>query len=94
MVVVVFIWYTCCMASVDQELQTIKERNARVEKDKAWETSNTRIFSICILTYATMAMTLSIIGVDNPYLGALIPTLGFYLSTQSLAFIRRWWEKK
>ena len=35
----------------EKEITEIKERNKRVEKDKAWETSWTRRICIMVLTY-------------------------------------------
>ncbi len=39
------------MKDIEKEIEKIKERNKRVEKDKAWETSWTRRICIMILTY-------------------------------------------
>lgn len=36
---------------VEQEIEKIKDRNERVELDKAWETSNMRRICICINIY-------------------------------------------
>lgn len=76
---------------VQKELNLIKERNKRVEVDKAWETSSFRVFFIVIMTYIFTAIVFYFIGVNNFLLNALIPTLGFYLSTQSLPLIKKWW---
>lgn len=76
-----------------KEVELIKERNKRVEADKAWETSLTRVVSIVIMTYTLTAIVFYFIGVKNFLLNALIPTVGFYLSTQSLPFIKKWWIK-
>ncbi len=82
------------MTTVEEDLASIKQRNARVEKDKAWETSHVRIFSICIITYIVAVVTLFAIGGNNIFLSALVPALGFYLSTQSFPFISRVLEKQ
>lgn len=74
-----------------KEIAAIKERNARVEADKAWETSGVRIFSISAITYVVASFLLYAIGVKTFFLSALVPTAGYYLSTQSLPFIKRWW---
>ncbi len=79
---------------LEKEVATIKERNLRVEADKAWETSNFRIFSITIITYIIAALVLYFIGAKNFLLSALVPTAGFFLSVQSLPVIKRWWTKK
>jgi hypothetical protein len=79
------------MFTLEQELKLIQQRNARVEADKAWETSGTRIVSICCLTYVVAGVLLYLLGTENCLLNALIPTCGFFLSSQSLPAIKRWW---
>ncbi|MEK7664523.1 MAG: hypothetical protein AAB361_00090 [Patescibacteria group bacterium] len=76
---------------IEKEIKLIKERNKRVEADKAWETSRFRVFFITIITYIITTIVFYFIGVKNYLLNALIPTLGFYLSTRSLPFIKKWW---
>ena len=41
---------------LEEEIKKIKERNKRVEKDKAWEISTTRRVCICILTYLVVVI--------------------------------------
>ena len=72
----------------EREIKKIQERNKRVELDKAWETSKTRKISIAILTYFVMVLVMYSLNMDNPFIGAIIPTLGFTLSTFSLDFIK------
>jgi hypothetical protein len=76
---------------IEKELQVIKERNARVEADKAWETSFFRKLVVLITTYVVASLALYTIGVPDFYLGAVIPTLGFFLSTLSFPIIKKWW---
>ena len=80
--------------SVDKRLATIEARNQRVEAEKAWETSWVRVISITIGTYIAATILLWIIGVNNPFLGSLVPALGFLLSTQSLSALKRWWMRQ
>lgn len=77
-----------------KEVQKIKQRNLRVETDKAWETSKTRRTIIAILTYAVVLVFLIIIKIPNPALNALIPVAGFLLSTLTLSFFKKMWIKK
>ena len=77
----------------EKEIKKIQERNKRVELDKAWETSKTRKISIAILTYLVMVLVMYSLNMDNPCTGAIIPTLGFTLSTFSLDFIKEFWKK-
>ena len=74
-----------------QEIDAIKQRNKRVESDKAWETSEFRKITLAIMTYFVALLFMYAIGVKDAWLNAIIPTGGFILSTQSLPFIKRWW---
>ena len=76
-----------------EEVEKIKERNRRVEKDKAWETSLTRRIAIAVSTYILIAIFLIIIDVERPFLLAIIPAAAYLLSTASLEFLRRRWLK-
>lgn len=79
--------------NIEQEIKKIQERNKRVELDKAWETSKTRKVSIAVLTYFVMVLVMYSLKMDSPFIGAIIPTLGFTLSTFSLDFIKEYWKK-
>jgi len=72
-------------------MANVKLRNTRVELDKAWETSPTRIFAVCAVTYCAAVALMYIISTRNPWVDALVPTGGFFLSTQSLTILKRWW---
>ncbi len=82
------------LESIEHELQIIKERNLRVQADKAWETSVFRRTLIACITYIIASFVLYAIHVPNFYLSAIIPTLGYILSTLSLPFIKKWWIEK
>ena len=78
----------------EKEIKDIKERNKRVEKDKAWETSWTRRLCIMILTYIVVVFYSYLIRkTNNIFLSSLVPVIGFTLSTLSLKIIRSIWEK-
>ena len=80
---------------LEKEINEIKERNKRVELDKAWETSWTRKICICILTYIVVIIYSYVIrNFDNIFLSSLVPVIGFTLSTLSLKIVRNIWEKK
>jgi hypothetical protein len=76
---------------LEQDVSKIKERNVRVESEKAWEGSITRIGVIMIITYTIACIVLYAIDNDHPFRNALIPTLGFFLSTQSIPFLKKQW---
>lgn len=79
---------------IQQELDQVKQRNLRVEADKAWETSWMRIGSVALITYIIASLVMHALGVERFWLQAFIPTIGYILSTQSLPVIKRWWIKK
>ena len=77
------------------EIEKLKERNKRVELDKRWETSWTRKIWIMFLTYLIVIIYSYLIKqYDNIFLSSLVPVIGFTLSTLSLKYIRKIWEKK
>jgi hypothetical protein len=77
--------------ALESQLQSIIDRNNRVEAEKAWETSNVRRLSIVAITYMLMSLVLTIIGVNNPFINAVVPTLGYYLSTLYLKSVKETW---
>ena len=77
-----------------KEIDAIKQRNKRVETDKAWETSWTRRLCIAVLTYIVVVVySFTISQVQNVWLSSLVPVIGFTLSTLSLSLVRKIWEK-
>jgi hypothetical protein len=81
------------MQNLESRLSAIESRNARVENDKAWETSLTRKISILFMTYVILWIYMNVLGVENWYLHALVPTCGYFLSTLALPVIRNMWEQ-
>ena len=78
-----------------KEIEEIKIRNKRVEKDKAWETSYTRKICIAILTYIVVVLYSYLINnISNIFLSSIVPVIGFLLSTLSLKIVRRIWESR
>lgn len=76
------------LSLVESELADIRNRNRRVESDKAWETSRGRLLSITGITYVTMVLVFLVLGSSRPFVDALVPTTGFFLSTLSISFLR------
>ena len=80
--------------NIEEEIENIKNRNKRVELDKKWETSATRKICIAILTYIIVVIySFVITKYSNIWLSSLVPVIGFTLSTLSLKFVRKVWEK-
>lgn len=79
---------------IEKEINDIKERDKKVELNKAWETSWTRKLCIMFLTYIVVILySLSISKINNVFLSSLVPVIGFTLFTLSLNAIRKIWEK-
>lgn len=82
------------MENTIKRLEKIEQRNKRVEMDKAWESSVTRRGLIVLFTYISIGTYMWAIGVDKPLLNAVIPSLGFTLSTLTLPYFKQMWIKK
>jgi hypothetical protein len=80
--------------SIEARLKQIEARNERVEKDKAWETSWTRRISIFVLTYIVVVIYLQFVVHISPWLNALVPALGFLLSTLTVNLLKKEWSRK
>ncbi len=77
---------------LEKEIIEIRERNRRVEADKAWERSMMRRVSITALTYIFASLWLYSIGNSSPFLNSIIPSAGYFISTLTLSFIRSRWR--
>lgn len=78
---------------LEKEVEKIKERNLRVETNKAWEVSWTRRVFIAVSTYILILIFLIIIKVDSPFLSAFIPAAAYIVSTFSMGLLKSWWLK-
>jgi uncharacterized membrane protein YccC len=74
-----------------KEIDALKERNKRVELDKAWETSLTRKIIVAILTYIVMVIFFYFAELPKPFINSIVPSLAFILSTLSLPVFRKIW---
>ncbi len=75
-------------------IKAIESRNARVEADKAWETSWTRRGLLVLFTYLAVLLYLSAIGVSRPWINAIVPALGFMLSTLTMPMFKKMWIRR
>jgi len=81
------------LEDIDKRLTKIEQRNKSVERDKAWETSLTRKFLVAFFTYFAIALYLKFIVGINPWVNAIVPSIGFLLSTLTLPYFKNLWEK-
>ena len=78
---------------IEKSVDSIVQRNRRVELDKKWETSVTRFLCVTAVTYITMNLILWSIGGPFPPVHAIVPTCGYMLSTLSFRIIKELWIK-
>jgi len=77
----------------ENRIQVIEKRNKYVELNKSWENSWTRKLLIIVFTYLSIALYLKfIVGID-PWINAIVPSLGFLLSTLTLSYFKSLWAK-
>jgi len=76
------------------EINKIKERNKRVETDKAWEISRARKVIILLLTYIVIVIFFYFARLPKPFINAIVPAIAFVLSTLTIPFFKKWWLKK
>jgi hypothetical protein len=76
------------------EINLLKERNKKVESDKAWETSATRKIILAAFTYFAIGIFLTVIQIQKPWLNAIVPAIGFMLSTLTMPFFKKIWLNK
>lgn len=80
--------------NLEERIQKLEARNRRVEGDKAWETSWFRRLSIMALTYIVVAFYLRYVVHIDPWINALVPVIGFIVSTLTLSLLKDWWLKR
>jgi len=80
--------------NLKNEIDALKKRNARVDADKAWETSGARKVLIAVLTYIVIVLFFYFADLPNPLLNAIVPTLGFLLSTFSISYFKKLWVRR
>lgn len=81
------------MENIEQRIGALEERNKRVEADKAWETSFTRKSLLTLFTYLAIGLYLQAIEVDRPWINAIVPAVGFMISTLTMPFFKSLWLK-
>lgn len=81
------------LEQIKKDIEQLKARNARVELDKAWETSLFRKVLIAVLTYVVVVIFFVTMDFPRPFLSAIVPTIGFVLSTLTVRMVRRLWKR-
>lgn len=86
-----FFCYDAAMKTLEKRVEQLENRNKRVEADKAWETSWTRRVSIMFLTYIIVVCYLQFVVHIDPWINALVPVIGFFLSTLTISLLKSVW---
>ena len=81
------------LPDLEARIAQIEARNQKVELDKKWEGSYTRRGLLMLFTYLAILLYFLAIGISSPYLSAVVPTVGFLLSTLTLPFFKSIWVK-
>ncbi len=80
--------------NLETRITALEARNKRVEMDKAWEGSLVRKAAIIVVTYVVVVVFLLLIHNDQPYINAIVPLLGFYLSTLVVGGLKKQWVRR
>ncbi|MBI5389386.1 hypothetical protein HZB01_03335 [Candidatus Woesearchaeota archaeon] len=81
------------LKKLEGDITALKERNRRVESDKAWEVSWTRRLVIAAATYVVAGIWLVVIHDMYPWLKAFVPAGGYLLSTLTISAAKKRWIK-
>jgi hypothetical protein len=81
------------MDKLEERVAKIEARNKKVETDKSWETSITRKVLIAIFTYLAIALYFQFVVKIDPWINAIVPTVGFLLSTLTMPLFKNLWKK-
>jgi len=49
---------------------------------------------IAIATYMLVVLIMFTLGVQKPFINAIIPAVGYMLSTLSISIVKEWWIEK
>lgn len=78
--------------SLQREVNQLKQRNFEKDRGKEFESSYTRVLFLMAVTYWTLFGYMAlVIKSKNPFLDAIVPTVGFNISTWSLPYVKEWW---
>ena len=81
------------LSGLDERISRIEKRNKEVELNTSWEISWTRKILLSIFTYLSIALYLKFIVNIDPWVNAIVPAIGFLLSTLTLPYFKTLWER-
>lgn len=77
---------------LEEEVDAIRERNKKAEKDKAWEISWWRRGVITLLTYIVVVIYFFAADLPDPFINSVVPAVAFVLATMTLPWFQKVWE--
>jgi hypothetical protein len=77
-----------------EKIESIEDRNTRVEAEKAWEISLTRRTIITLGTYLIVGSYLTFLGIEKAWLHALVPAGAYIISMLGLKGVKKIWLNK
>ncbi len=78
---------------LQQEVSLLNTRNRKVGLDKAWDQSLARTLFVAVMTFLCLGVYMSAIRVKNSWLSAIVPTVGFVLTTWSFPTAKNAWVR-
>ena len=82
------------LKELENKIEKIEARNKKVEADKAWEVSYIRRILLVVFTYLSIGFYLNAVKIERPWLNAIVPSVGFLLSTLTLPLFKNLWLKR
>lgn len=82
------------LEQIEDDIKKLKQRNKKVEQNKAWEVSIARKSILSILIYICVLICFLYLDISNPFFNAIIPTTAFILSTMSMTWFKYLWLNK
>ena len=79
------------LSELEARVLRLESRNQRVEANKAWETSWLRRLTIMLLTYFTVVFYLHFVIHIKPWVNALVPVIGYFISTLTIGWLKARW---
>ena len=78
--------------SLEERVAKLEARNRRVEADKEWENSWLRRGTIMVLIYVTVVFYLNYVLHIDPWVNALVPVIGYFVSTLTITKLKNDWH--
>ena len=82
------------LKQLKDDIKKIKERNKRVELDKAWGTNWTRRIIITLLTYIVIVIFFYFAQLPRPFINSIVPSLAFLISGFTLSIFKNLWMER